>query len=290
MNKKQLETSFLNGLEFCIRFYEDTKCFKYECIQWIICLSSMVCNPIKNKTIRQKVYSAFEEALIRVCNEIDKIEVDYYEYFLLFYSCSLIKGRRQKNLFDTLYSYFSKKYSRKSIPNHALKYLKENNYDDLSDEVIDHMYLNLCRKKWISKFPKDHFKDYKRAIEKLDYKTLKHDSDLDYHMTHVIYTYNQYGCIRLRKTKFIKTVETYLKERSETIFKDNDIDLIAETLECFVVLNSKSWLKKNKRKFLKKILSKQRKSGAWTCPDCKSCYDRFHGTWTCINLLYLLIR
>lgn len=292
MKKKQLEDSFINGLDFCVRFFNDTKCFKYECVQYLMCLTSMVCINNKNKKVQKYVYSVFMDVLNRVYSEIDKLVLEDYDYFVLMYACSLIKNRTVKM---KIFNKINKRYSRTKCPNKSLQYLKENNYDDLVDDIIDHMYIKLCRKGFPNiKFPKDHYRDYKYAIERIDYDKAKPDSDLDYNMTHIIYAYNYYGCVPLKKTKFIKKVEQYLINRTESIYKYNDIDLMAETLECFIILKNKKWLNKHKQQFLTKILSKQRKSGkykgAWISSDDITCYDRFHGTWTCINLLSTILH
>ena len=270
--RNKIEKSIFKGLLYCIRFFKKKYCFKAECVEYIRCLMSIVCIH-RNKKYNQLFKNILRAELTRAI----EVDVDFYDSCFLLYACS-----RYKSLSKKMYSKIKKRFVRKKLTDRSATLLKRNDFDTLSDEAIDHLYVKLCRKRY--KLPKDHFRNYWMALKKVN--TNKTSSEMDYHMTHIVYIYNNYSCkYKLKKTKFMHKVLNYLSNRTPIIYRDDDIDLIAETLECMCVLKNRKWLKKYKTKFIRKILSTQHKDGSWTHDTDKSCYNRFHGAWTCINVL-----
>ena len=160
---KSLERSFLKGLLFLVRFFKKQHCFKHERIEYIRCLLTLVC------TYRKEKYKKlFKGILLAELERAIKIPSDFFDSCFLLYAC-----KYSKRLFEKLHKKM-KRFTRKTLPNNAKRLLKENDFDSLSDEAIDHLYVKLCRKR--VKLPKDHFCDYWKALKRdQDYRRIIRD-------------------------------------------------------------------------------------------------------------------
>lgn len=306
--KSKYVKSLIRGLVYITQFIKSNKrCTKQIFTQYILCLTILLCN--QRSPIRNVINDLIEYELIRMSkkwSEIHKSDsIEIYDYGYIFFACTKIKDKTILQMYKKLYKRYMKKKSDRDTGIKGTAVYddidSEYDYDYLNDEITDHLFLYLSKQSGITFLPPDNYKEMMKIQSKMDYDTIldAEGKDFDefsfdtYFATHVIYSFTCYGCKKRpkRTPKYIERCVQYLHDSSDRIYKyaSRDIDLLAETLECMVSMKHKPWIKKYKQKFIRKLLSSQKRDGSWSNQGDKGCYEKFHGTWTCLNALNTLL-
>lgn len=295
--KTRLQKAVIKGILFLIKFFKNKRNFISQGPNWILCLLSLICSTCPNNDIRSIVKELINYELTRMSLLLNKSAKDSVEYFPIYFY-ALVKANAPKDIKQRFKKYYIKHNIKKKLAR-DFKEFDDTDYDSISSVAIDHMFVRIAKssaRKLGVTLPKEEFNKYWKTLSKINNNSLfaankNYPNVVDYHVTHVIYIYNQYNCKHVgkgKKSKYIRDCEKYLHKHSNRILhKSHDVDLIAETLECMYVLGNKKWIKKFKSKYISKILKQQRKrTGAWQDRGKLDMYEKFHGTWACVNALY----
>jgi hypothetical protein len=294
--KTKIQKSVVSTILWCIDFFKNKRHFNSQSPNWVAFLQGLICIRPKSK-FSKILIGLLKNELEFMSNNLKIIfKNDGEELMPIFYSLKYVGvSKKCFNKFKKYYNNLSK--SDREIyegDKSFKKSVKKDDFDSLSSEAINYVFLRLSKSnnKGI-KFPKDYLNIYMKAmtnqnIKKIEQKKNVDINDLDYHITHLIFIYNSYSCGKYKKkSRLIKEAEDYLIRNSNRILKKSkDIDLIGETLDCMIVLKNKTWLKKNKARFINHILKKKKKNGSYNRNPKGDLYDRFHGAWACVGALY----
>jgi hypothetical protein len=297
--KTKVQKAVKKGVLWCINLFEKEHNFNSQAPNYIVLLFGLLCLECKSKfsnLIQELLIETLERASKKIKTIYKNDGPELVPVFGVF--GKLPKNEKTKELFNKFHSYYKCCTRKKMYEGNTSfnKSIKDKDFDSLSDEAVSYSFLRLSKKfNKNMKLPKDRLNQYKKELEKLEIPDLEkidkeNHSELDYHVTHVVFVYNLYNCDKnIRKTKLIKQCESYILKNSGRILKkSNDIDLIGETLDCMLVLKNRKWNKIWKKRYINHILKKQTKSGKWYTRGDKSLYDKFHGNWAVLGALYHL--
>ena len=290
--KNKIQKSFINGIVWCINFLENERYFNSQAINYVLLLHGL-CFIKKDRETDKLLLKLLQETIERISKKMDIIvKKDNEEILYILSSFGKLKDL-PKEVKLKIQRYYKSIKCKEIYENDIDETIENEDYDSLSDEAVSHVFLSLAKKynKEIKSFPVCRLDLYKKALNKFNIQDLEKTTDdyneLDYHVTHVLFIYNSYNCTKLKRNKTVKSVENYLVKNSRRILtKSKDIDLIAEVLDCMLVINNRNWNKTWKSKFVNKLLKKQNKSGMWSTKGDKTIYVRFHGNWACLGALY----
>ncbi len=293
---KQINTesyALLRGLSWCENYVKKDRNFNFIFSNYILMLYELRKN--RNEKVKNKAIQLLENALKKASEHLDDIfdadiagKWDFISIIPILKDFP-IKFQVYKKFYHTHFpsTFYDKKYN-KNIFHKAISKL---NYGLINDYLIDSVFVNILRSQTDFNLPPNHFHNYIQKINSLPFAyRFPHEGyhHQNYLITHIILTLSNYDekAINLNHSLVKKVIE-YIKINFDDIrHKTDDIDLIAEILQCWRICKlSKSHQYKEAIHFLFK---QQIYDGSWLeleYIDLKEDdpYDIFHSTWAVLT-------